>query len=147
MKKFSVFIVLFFSLTHFNTAVAQTDTLEARTKLANEYFRILPMQKMMTDMAKEISKQLPPERRAEFEELIIKRVRIQHLENEAKKSLIKHLTQKELELYVEFIKRPEGRSAMDKMKYYMADLMPVIQVEIRSAIQDMQSGNKQKIKQ
>jgi hypothetical protein len=38
-------------------------------------------------------------------------------------------------MFVEFIKRPEARSAMEKMKYYMADLMPVIQQEMVRAIQ------------
>lgn len=144
MKYISIFTILILTLAHLNIAIAQNDTLEARTKVANEYFKIISMKKMMADMAKEISKQLPAEQRASFEDLLINRVRIQYLEDEAKKSLTKHLTLKELELFVEFISRPEGKSAMDKMKYYMADLMPVIQNEMRRAIQEMQPGNQQK---
>ena len=141
MKKTFIILGLIFTLGNFNAAIAKNDTLEARTRVADEYFEVIHMKKMMTDMAKEVSKQLPAEQRASFEELIIKRVRIQYLEDEAKKSLTKHFTLKELELFVEFIKHPEGKSGMDKMKYYMADLMPVIQNEMRRAIQEMQASN------
>lgn len=63
------------------------------------------------------------------------RVRVDVLEQAARESLARHLSVAELRLFVEFIKRPEARSAMDKMKYYMADLMPIVQQEIIRAMQ------------
>lgn len=37
--------------------------------------------------------------------------------------------------------RPEGKSGMEKMKYYIANLMPLIQQEVGRAMQEMQSDN------
>jgi len=70
-----------------------------------------------------------------FVETMGNRVRVDVLEQAARESLARHLSVAELRLFVEFIKCPEARSAMDKMKYYMADLMPIVQQEIIRAMQ------------
>lgn len=57
-------------------------------------------------------------------------MRLDVIESAARQSLAKHLPVSELEVFVAFIKNTEARSAMDKMKYYMADLLPVIQQEL-----------------
>ena len=117
-----------------STAVAQTDTPEERAKAVESYFREISMRDLMNDMVKEVSKRMPPEQRSAFENTLLKNVRLEVLETAAKESLARHLTVAEINAFTEFMRRPEGKSAMNKMKYYMADLMPVIQQELMRAI-------------
>jgi len=112
-------------------AATQQDT---KAKLINEYFSYIPMETMMAEMTQELSKQVPVEKRQQFIDTMTKSVRVDVLEKAARQSLAKHLTVAELQLFVDFIKHPEARSAMGKMKYYMADLMPVLQQELMRAI-------------
>jgi hypothetical protein len=107
---------------------------DAKTALVSEYFSYIPMKTMMDEMTMEISKQVPAEKRQQFIDTMTNSVRLGVLEATARQSLAKHFTVAELQLFVDFIKRPEGRSAMGKMKYYMADLMPVLQQEMFRAI-------------
>jgi hypothetical protein len=115
-------------------AVAQTDTPEERAKAVERYFQETSMRDMMTGMVKEVSKQIPPDKRDAFETLLLRNLRLEVVEAAAKESLAKHLTLAEINVFVEFVQRPEGKSALEKMKYYMADLMPVIQQEMLRAI-------------
>ena len=105
-----------------------------KQQLINEYFKYVPMNKMLNEMAQEVASQMPPDRRKLFIDAMTKNLRVDVLEQTAKTSLAKHLTMDELRMYVEFIKRPEARSAMDKMKFYMADMMPVIQQEVLRSV-------------
>ena len=116
------------------TTLAPPDTPEERAKAVESYFREISMRDLMTDMVKEVSKRMPPEQRDAFENTMLKNVRLEILETAAKESLARHLTVSEINAFTDFMRRPEGKSAMNKMKYYMADLMPVIQQELVRAI-------------
>ena len=74
---------------------------------------------------------------------LTKNVRIDVLEAAAKQSLAKHLTADELRVFVEFMRQPEAQSAMDKMKFCMSDLTPVVQRELARAIQITNAPAKQ----
>jgi Uncharacterized protein conserved in bacteria (DUF2059) len=63
---------------------------------------------------------------------------INELETLSKKSLATHLTVEALQAYVNFLEDPAGRSAMDKTKYFMVDLMPVMQGHMMEAMQEYQ---------
>ena len=124
-------------------AAFEADTPEARAKLVDEYFTYMPMSKMMDEMVQEVSKQIPEPRRAQFIDTLTKNMRFEVIEAAARESIAKHLTVTELEVFVAFIKKPEARSAMDKMKYYMADLLPVIQEELIRASRQAAQDSKQ----
>lgn len=108
---------------------------DAKAQLINEYFTHVPMKRMMDETTRELAKQVPAERRQQFIDAMTRNVRLEVLEQAARQSMAKHLTLAELTMFVEFIRRPEAQSAMEKMKFYMADLMPVIQQELMRAIQ------------
>jgi hypothetical protein len=124
-------------------AFAQADTPEARARLVDEYFTYTPLKKIIDDMAREIAKQVPEAERQQYIDTLTKNVRIDVLEAAAKQSLAKHLTISELKVFVQFMKQPEAQSAMDKMKFYMADLTPVMQRELARAIQVTNAPAKQ----
>jgi hypothetical protein len=44
------------------------------------------------------------------------------------------MTVDELQAFIRFMEDPAGRSAMNKMKFYMADVMPIIQKQAISVI-------------
>lgn len=110
--------------------------LDTKNQLINEYFSYIPMKAMMDEMTIEIAKQVPADKRQQFVDTMTNRVRVNVLEKAARQSLARHLTVAELQLFVDFIKHPEARSAMGKMKFYMADLMPVMQMELMRAMKD-----------
>lgn len=124
-------------------AFAQADTPEARSRLVEEYFTYTPLKKIVDDMAREMAKQVPQAQRQQYIDTLTKNVRIDVLERAAKQSLAKHLTASELRVFVEFMRQPEAQSAMDKMKFYMSDLMPVMQSELARAIQITNTPAKQ----
>jgi len=109
MKRILTLLALSIFLAGPTFAASERDT---KAALINEYFSYIPMKAMMADMAQEMSRQLPAEKRQQFIDVMTKRVRVEVLENAARQSLAKHLTVGELRLFVDFIKQPEARSAM-----------------------------------
>lgn len=126
--------LLFLAFNPSTKAQDGIDTPEARAAAVERYVKVMPFEQFMQDVATEMSNQVPPEQRADFLHFMTKELQFNVIESEAKKSLAKHLTLRELETLVEFMEKPEGKSAMSKMKYYMADIMPVIQQEIARAM-------------
>jgi hypothetical protein len=139
MKRVFIWLALSFLLVSSGFAATEQDAGEAKARLIDEYFSYIPMQRIVEETTLEIAKQVPAEKRQLFIDAMTKRVRVDVLEQAARQSLAKHLSVSELRMFVEFIKRPEARSAMEKMKYYMADLMPVVQQEMMRAIQAPQA--------
>lgn len=113
------------------------DTSENRAKLAERYFELIPFQKMMGEAGEEMASRMPTGSREQFLEywkLFNTSTNIAEIETVAKRSLSKHMTTGELAVFVRFMEDPLGRSAMDKMKYYMADIMPLVQKHIHAAL-------------
>lgn len=59
----AVFVALAFVVTTANIAAAEADTPEARARLVDEYFTYVPMRKLMDEMVREVSKQIPERKR------------------------------------------------------------------------------------
>lgn len=118
------------------------DTPENRAQLAGKYFELVPMHTMMKDMGQEIATRMPVDAREKFlnywQEFATED-HMQEIESVAKTSLAKHMTTAELAAFIDFMQNPAGKSAMDKMKYYMADIMPLIQKQSMMAIQKFQT--------
>ena len=119
------------------TNVALAGERETKLALVNEYFEIVRMEQLWKDIMEEMSKQLPEDKRAEFLKMS-EDFDVNYLERVAKNSLMKHLTVDELKVYVEFIRKPEALSALNKMKYYFMDIMPVIRMEVQKLLEQNQ---------
>ena len=122
---------------------AEDDSLEARKAAADRYFQAVPMESMMHDMTVEVSKTLPDDQRAIFENVLMKKLRIDLLEEAAREALIKHLTAPEINALAAFYSSKEGRSVMKKMGKYMAEIMPVLQRELIAALNTMDQQEKE----
>lgn len=126
-----------------STITTLPDTPENRASLTDRYFELVPFEQLMKDMGEEISKQIPPAMQGRFKEAWEK---INTTENTsaivqtAKKSLSTHLNTSELAAFVQFMENPNGRSAMNKMKFYMADVMPLTQKLAAQALREIAAG-------
>jgi hypothetical protein len=122
------------SSTSTGASATVQDSPKARSELAERYFKLMPLSQMMKDMATEMANNMPPEQRQDFVQFMTQEIQIDVLEKAAKESMSKHMTAQELGAFVSFIEKPEGKSAMGKMKFYMADIMPIVQQEVMRAI-------------
>jgi hypothetical protein len=113
-----------------NYSVETADTPENRAKLTEKYFKLVPFEKVMNDMGTEMASRMPQgskEKFLSYWKSFITAERISEIERVAKKSFTKHMTVKELQAFIRFMEDPAGQSAMNKMKFYMADIMPLMQ--------------------
>jgi hypothetical protein len=62
------------------------------------------------------------------------------IEAVAKQNFTKHMTVDEIQAFIRFMEEPAGRSAMDKMKFYVADMMPLIQKQTYLVMTDFQKN-------
>lgn len=131
MKKLG--LCLFLGLA--SHCLALEDTPANRTTEAERYMKATPPAEMMADMATNMSQNMPEEQKAKFVETMTKSLDIEAIAKATKASMIKTFTADELKALADFYSSREGKSAMKKMGIYMADLMPVMQVEIQKAMQ------------
>lgn len=114
---------------------------QTKQKLADEYFEVIDFKQSMQDAMKEANRnKSAKEQKVQAD--ILTYVRFDFLEDTAKKALVKHMTTKELETFVAFVKTKEGRSALDKMKFYVADTNQVFAQEWRRASMKYAEKNK-----
>ena len=93
------------------------DTPENRAKAAGEYLSLVPTKDLADDMAEKLAATVPEEKRETF-----------------KSMLAKIFTVGELKAMIAYQSTPEGKSSLKKMGAYMADLMPVVQAELKKAM-------------
>lgn len=118
------------------TALAQPEFQDAKRQAAERYFAQMPVSDMLTEISRQMSRQAPPIERKQFHDVLLQRVRMEVLETAAKESLMHNLSLRELNALAEFVETPAGRSAMNKLNYYTADIMPIIQDEIYRAVEE-----------
>lgn len=106
------------------------DTPLARQAMVERYIALYPIKKVMQDTLEQMTAQMPPQQRQQYISSTLSNMHLDVIEKAAAESLIRHFTVRELESLVSFVEKPEGRSALEKMKYYTADLLPVVQREV-----------------
>ena len=117
------------------------DTPENRARWADKYFELVPFEKMMDEAGEEMALSMPPGSKKQFLEyweVMNTPEFISELETVAKKSFTKHMTVMEIAAFVRFMEDPAGKSAMGKMKYYMADVIPLVQKQMKAVIVKLQ---------
>ncbi len=132
MKKITLFISYTFLIISLSNCASLTPKEEAiaKTKAIERYLEAVPTKVMMDDMVLKIAKTMPKEEQVDFINFMTKQFNFKLLETTMKKSMQKHFTLKEIDYMVATSLSPEGKSVMKKMGDYMADLMPIIEVEV-----------------
>jgi hypothetical protein len=124
------------------TASLAQDNAASREAAADRYLKVVPMSKMLDDTFTEISKQVPEDQRVQFLAQMKAIVRVDVLDRIARESMVKTFTTDELNALANFYGSQHGASAMEKFGVYMGQVMPAIQQEIQSAIQQMDAQQK-----
>ena len=114
-------------------AWAAEDNKADREKEADRYLAVMTVREMFADMAEQMGKNMPADKRQAFKDLFTKHIDVSAMEKAMKAALVKHFTAEELKALADFYSSPVGKSAMKKMPKYMADLMPTIQSEVMKA--------------
>jgi hypothetical protein len=110
------------------------DTPQQRQALVERYFKAVSFGDFQREMVEQMSISIPPEHQAQFLDTMSNKVRWDSIETAAKESLARHMTVSELSAFLAFVEKPEGKSALSKMRFYMADLNPVVQQEVFRAV-------------
>jgi hypothetical protein len=111
--------------------------MDTRQVAMQRYLRAVPMAKVMEDTYAEMAKQVPPEKRMEFIAAMRKVVRVDKIEEIAKRSMLNTFTTDELNALADFYSSKDGASAMKKLGVYMGDIMPPLMQEIERAVQEL----------
>jgi hypothetical protein len=112
---------------------ALDDTLANREKEAALYLATTPTREIFQDLAEQMSKALPPAKRAEFKANLVRNADLDGVAKAMKQSMVRNFTADELKALADFYSSPVGKSAMKKYGNYMAEIMPVLQAEIFKA--------------
>jgi hypothetical protein len=124
-----------------SAAGALENTEANRLKEANRYLKATPPEEMVLDMAENMAKNMPEEKRGDFIEVMTKQLDLVSLRKTMLDAMVKHFTADELGALADFYGSPLGKSAMKKFGPYMGDVMPKLQADIMKAVsQFMQPG-------
>jgi len=85
-------------------------------------------------MTEKLAATVPEEKREAFKSMLTKHFDLDVLLAAQKQSLAKIFTVGELKAMIAYQSTPEGKSSLKKMGAYMADLMPVVQAELKKAM-------------
>ncbi|HAA75554.1 TPA: hypothetical protein DCE37_10565 [Candidatus Latescibacteria bacterium] len=125
-----------------STTVWSLENTEAnRLAQANRYLEATTPAEMVADMAQNMSKNLPENRRQEFIDIMTKNLDLVSLRKTMVDAMVKHFTAEDLKALADFYGSPIGKSAMKKYGGYMADVMPKLQQDVMRAFSEfMQSA-------
>jgi len=114
--------------------LASEDTPETRLVQADRYLAATPPTELFADMADQMAKTVPPEKRQALKDSLTKNLDIAALTKAMKDAMVKDFTTEELKALADFYGSPVGKGAMKKFGVYMADVMPTIQSEVMKAM-------------
>ena len=112
---------------------AMEDTPANRSKQADRYMQATPPKELFKDMAEQMSKNMPAERREQFKLVLEKFLDVEALTKVIKEAMVKDFSADELKALADFYGSPVGKSAMKKFGTYMKDVMPGINAEMMKA--------------
>jgi hypothetical protein len=132
MKIIFILFVGFLTLPVF----AMDDTIANRELEATRYIVARPTREALEAITDAMikSENVPPEKRKEVKDLLLKYLDLETLTKDMKVSMIKLFTADELKALADFYELPAAHSAMSKMGAYMDDLGPDIKLQIDRAM-------------
>ncbi|CAM8634679.1 Domain of unknown function DUF2059 [Comamonadaceae bacterium] len=127
-----------------STPTFAQDSPANRATAADRYLKAVPIEKILDDSFRELSKQLPANNRAQFIEQMKMVVRADFIEKLSRESMIRTFTADELNALADFYGSKNGSSAMHKFGTYMSEVMPAIQQEVQRGLQEIKNTQMRK---
>lgn len=116
-----------------------SDESDAKQAAAQRLLRATDPMQQVQRIVEELSRSMPLAQREVMRELFSKYVRRDVMEGAILVAMQKHFTVEELNALAAFNESPAGRSASAKMPGYTADMLPIIQAEVRRAVEQMKA--------
>lgn len=138
MRKMIMTLCLAGALAAAGNAGATPDTRQNRLSAAERYLATTPIEAMFDEVIDHLAKsgQLPMDQ-TEFMAEFTARMDIAKLKTVTLAAMVKHFTADELNAMADFYGSAAGQSVVRKMGAYMADVLPVIQVETVRVLQEI----------
>jgi len=136
MKQKLLFLLILAFCTSF-PVLGATDTPETRRREAERYLQVNPPKALLDDMVDKMAANLPPDQRDQFKRVMTTQLDLAALTKASMDAMVKNFTTDELKALADFYGSPIGKSAMQKVGAYMADIMPAVQAEIMKAAAKM----------
>ncbi|MEO0365464.1 MAG: DUF2059 domain-containing protein [Pseudomonadota bacterium] len=114
------------------------DTPENRAAQAERLMAATPPEEIMEDMIENFTVNLKPADRDDFRRLMTEFFNLDLLKRTMRESMIRNFTADEMAAISALYETPVGKSAMENMAPYMAEVMPVIQSEVMRAVGEFQ---------
>ncbi len=130
-------VLLLLAITVLLAAQTLPDTPANRAVAAQRYLKAVPPTELVADTLDRVAAQVPEDRREEFKKALAKVVKSERIEKLTREALVKHFTVREINALTAFYGSPEGRSITKKFGAYLADVMPAMQEELSSAIEEI----------
>ncbi|MCW5981082.1 MAG: DUF2059 domain-containing protein [Bryobacteraceae bacterium] len=125
-----------FGFTGSARGLGPQDADSERLSAAERYAAVASLGDMWENAVQELAKGVPAERREMFIVFMRKSFRPERLRQPMIALMAKHFTAGELDALAKFYGSAKGRAVLRKFGRYMADVMPVIQEEVRRGIND-----------
>jgi len=142
MKQLSAVTTLAIVMCFAVSASLAQDNAASREAAADRYLKVGAVSKMLDNISTTISKQVPEAQRVQFLAQMKAILRVDVLERIMRESMVKTFTTDEIEALTNFYESQHGASAMEKFGVYMGQVIPAIQQEVQSAIQQMDAQQK-----
>ena len=136
MKQKLLFLLILAFCASF-PVLGATDTPETRRREAERYLQVNPPKALLDDMVDKMAANLPPDQRDQFKRVMTTQLDLAALTKASMDAMVKNFTTDELKALADFYGSPIGKSAMQKVGAYMADIMPAVQAEIMKAAAKM----------
>ena len=114
---------------------AVADNEANRTAAAKKYLEAMPPADLLGDMAAKIAPNLPEQNRKQFTDLLLSKEMQDKVYPICLEALVKHFTVGELNALTAFFGSPEGKAASKKFGVYMAEVIPKINQDVRTAME------------
>ena len=125
--------------------VEALENTEANRKAqAERYLEAAPPEEMIAEMASNMAKSVPEERRAEFIEVMTKHLDMTSLRKTMVEAMVKHFTAEELKALADFYGSAIGKSAMKKFGNYMGEIGPKFQQDVMRAFSQFMISQEEK---
>ncbi len=112
------------------------DTPENRTTEAKRYLEGMPPKEMLREVANRVGPKFPENEQQIFREVMASPAMEKVAYRITLEALVKDFTVGELKAMVDFFGSPEGHSAYKKFGTYMSETIPLIQQEVKKAMEE-----------
>jgi hypothetical protein len=125
-----------------STNAHSQEDLASRRAAAERYEATMPVAKMLEESVEQIALSLPDDQRATFVAQMLRVIDGQQLRSRVLEKMIEVFSADELDALATFYGSAVGQSVVAKFPVYMAEMMPLIQLELARAAGELKERSR-----